>query len=121
MQKKTKLKIAEFLSNEDSRRKQYEQKSFSKKQLKVNFLWVIRFNLTPEKLTLLWPEWKAKIFQALKDTQKTWFLPQINHSPTNHSAEEETIRRLLEFVAESQKSSISVTYELAIAKVAMQI
>ena len=37
MQEKTKLKIAEFLSNEDSRRKQYEEKSFFKKQLKVNF------------------------------------------------------------------------------------
>ena len=53
---KIKLKAAEFLSNDDPRRKQHEEKSVSKNNLKLDMLWLLRFNVTPEKLTMLWPE-----------------------------------------------------------------
>ena len=84
-------------------------------------LWVLGFNVTPDKLTRLWPGWNAKIYEALQYTQKIWYLPQINQSPTNNSVIAETMRRFLEIAAEAQKTSIAVTYDLAIAKIAMQI
>ena len=54
--KKIKLKVAEFLSNDDPHRKQHEEKSVSKNNLKLDMLWLLRCNVTPEKLTMLWPE-----------------------------------------------------------------
>ena len=83
--------------------------------------WVLGFNVTPDKLTPLWPGWNAKISEALQYTRKMWYLPQINQSPTNHSVVAETMRRSLEIAAEAQKTSIAVTYDLAIAKIVMQI
>ena len=54
-------------------------------------------------------------------TQKVWYLPQINQSPTNHSVVAETLRRSLLIAQEAKKNSVVVTYDLAIAKIAMQI
>ena len=54
-------------------------------------------------------------------TQKVWYLPQINQSPTNHSVIAETLRRSLLIAEEAKKNSIVVTYALAIAKIAMQV
>ena len=69
----------------------------------------------------MWPGWNAKISEALQYTQKIWYLPQINQSPTNHSVVAETMRRSLEITAEAHKTTIAVTYDLAIAKIVMQI
>ena len=54
-------------------------------------LWVLGYNLTPEKLTPLWSGWNAKISETLQYTQKIWYLPQINQSPTNYSLVAETM------------------------------
>ena len=64
-------------------------------------LWVLGFNVTPDKLTPLWPEWNAKISEALQYTQKIWYRPQINQSSTNHSFVAETMRRSLEIAVET--------------------
>ena len=84
-------------------------------------LWVLKFSVTPEKLTPLWPGWNARVSEALQYRQKTWYLPHINQSPTNHSAVTETMRRFLEIAAEARKTSIAITYDWAISKFAMQI
>ena len=49
------------------------------------------------------------------------YLPQINQSPKSTSVVAETVRRSLRIASEGQKENISVTYDLAIAKLAMQI
>jgi hypothetical protein len=65
--------------------------------------------------------WNAKVFPNKKQLQKVWYLPQINQSPTSTAAAAEKMGRAQGIVNESKKESISVTYDLAIAKVAMQI
>ena len=50
-----------------------------------------------------------------------WYLPQINQSPASTSVVAETMRRSLRIASEGQKENISVTYDLAIANLAMQI
>lgn len=89
--KKPKRKTAHFLSDDDPHRKQYEEKSVSKNSWKLDMLWLLGFDVTPKKLTSLWHGWKAKILEALQYTQKIWYLPQINLSPTNHSVVAETM------------------------------
>ena len=49
------------------------------------------------------------------------YLPQINESPTSHSVVAETMRRTLEIAKECGRQTIAVTYDLAIAKISMQI
>ena len=66
-------------------------------------LWVLGFNVTPDKLTPLWPGWNTNISETFQYTQKIWYLPQINQSPTNHSIVTETMRRSLVIVAEARK------------------
>ena len=61
-----------------------------------------------------------KTIGSLQYTHKTWYLPQINQSPRNHSVIAETMRSYLEIAAEAQKT-YAVTYDLALAKIAMQI
>ena len=53
--------------------------------------------------------------------QKIWYLQQINESPTSHSVILETMRRSSEIAREFNRDSIAVTYDLAIAKIALQI
>ena len=60
----------------------------------------------------------TKTIGSLQYTHKTWYLPQINQSPRNHSVIAETMR--LKIAAEAQKT-YAVTYDLALAKIAMQI
>ena len=47
--------------------------------------------------------------------------PQINQSPTSTSVVAVTMRTALRIASESQKEYISAKYNLAIAKLAMQI
>ena len=49
------------------------------------------------------------------------YLPQINQSHASTSVVAETVRRSLRIASEGQKQNTSVTYDLAIAKLAMQI
>ena len=54
-------------------------------------------------------------------TQNIWYLPQVIQSPTSTSVVAETMRRLWRIASEGQKENNSVTYDLAITKLAMQI
>ena len=53
--------------------------------------------------------------------QKIFYLPPIKQSPTSHSVVLETMKRPQQLAKESKIKEIAVTYDLAIAKVAMQI
>ena len=48
-------------------------------------------------------------------------MSEINQSRTNHSTIAENMRIFLQTAQEAMKNSVAVTYDLAIAKMAMQI
>ena len=50
-----------------------------------------------------------------------WYLPQINISPTSSAVVRETMKRAQRMAVECNKENIAVTYDLAIAKMAMEI
>ena len=53
--------------------------------------------------------------------QKVWYIDQIKQSSTSNTVVIETLRRAMKIAAECKMNSISVTFDLAIAKVAYQI
>lgn len=53
--------------------------------------------------------------------QEIFYLPQINQSPTSTTVFAETLKRALKFADHFKKESVAVTYDLAIAKIAMQM
>ena len=57
----------------------------------------------------------------IKTTSKNMVPPTNQLSPTSTSALAGAMRNSLRIASESQKENISVTYDLAIAKLAMQI
>ena len=83
-------------------------------------LWMMDFCFSPHG-TAMWVGWNAELFPNTHELQKVWYLPQINQSPTSSAVVAETMRRAQRIASESNKTSISVTYDLTIAKVAMQI
>ena len=62
----------------------------------------------------IWPS-------SAQSTQGIFYLPQINQSPTSIAVVSETLKRALAFANQSKRDSIAVTYDLAIAKIAMQL
>ena len=58
---------------------------------------------------------------SAQSTQTIFCLPQINQSPTSIAVGSETLKRTLAFANQSERDSIAVTYDLAIAKIAMQL
>ena len=75
----------------------------------------------PEKNTPLWAGWNSKFYSAEEPLQKIWYMKQINASATANSVVKETMQRALLVAEECQRKSIAVSYDLAIAKIAMQI
>ena len=86
---------------------------------KYDFLWLTDFMFNDNDTTLMWAGWNAKYSPQNKTTQKIWYLPQINQSPTSTSVVAETMRRSLRIASEGQKENIYVTCDLAVAKLAM--
>ena len=121
--KKLKLVSTSFLPNDDEKRLAYEELSSAlQNRWKIDILWMANFLVdTATALTPLWAGWNTPISLPADYTHNIWYLSQINQSPTNHSVVAETLRRSLDITAEAGKTNISVTYDLAIAKIAMQI
>ena len=113
------LKVA-FLKSKDDRRKPYEidTKVFESVWY-ADVSWMINVALTKD--TPMWAGWNAHRTSKREDTQKIWYLPQINASPTSCSVVQETMKKSQDIAKEAQRNSICVTYDLAIAKLAMQI
>ena len=93
-----------------------------KKVQQHNFLWTsdLTFNRQSGDVPM-WVDWNSRYGPQEEGTQKVWYLKQKNESPTSTSVVEETLKRLQEVAAECNKYNTSVTYDLAIAKVAMQL
>ena len=79
----------------------------------------------------MWVGWNARQ-ESLNTSNKIWpssaqftrsifYLSQMNQSPTSIAVVGETLKRALAFANQSERDSIAVTYDLAIAKIAMQL
>ena len=95
----------------------------TKKKLgwKMDVLWMVDMLTNHDHHTPLWTGWNSRLIPRDEDIQKIWQLPQLNQSPTSNTVAIEAMRRSLAIAAECGRNCISVTYDLAIAKVAMQI
>ena len=69
----------------------------------------------------MWVGWNSQIKCNNDTCQKIWYLPQIDMSPTSSTVVVQTMKVAQSIAQEMGKSEISVTYDLAIAKLAMQI
>ena len=71
--------------------------------------------------TPMWVGWNARLIPRDDERQVVEYLKQINQSPTSYPVVLETLKRTQKLAEESNKKSIVVTYDLAIAKIAMSI
>ena len=87
-----------------------------------NFLWTsdLTFNRQSGDVPM-WVGWNSSYGSREESMQKVWCLKQMNESPTLTSVVAETLKESQKVAEECNKYSISVTYDLAIAKVAMQL
>ena len=70
----------------------------------------------------MWVEWNAKKeSDTFRKIHQIFYLPQINHSPTSTAIVAENLKSALKFADYFKKESVAVTYDLVIAKIAMQI
>ena len=93
----------------------------SYQQAKINdLLWMIQFSILP-KSTPMWVGWNAQHRINKKATEKIWYLPAINQSPTSTEVIKETMKRAQQLTKECGKREIALTYNLAIAKMVMEI
>ena len=88
---------------------------------KNDIFWMSEFIISPIGTVPPWIGWNASKIASTKFQQKVWYLQQINASPTQHAVVEETMNPTLKLADEAKKETVAVTYDLAIAKIAMQI
>ena len=79
------------------------------------------FATDTENSTSMWIGWTSNLIPSDDCAQEIWYLPQINQSPTFDAAVRKTMKKLLKIPSECGKQNIAVTYDLAIAKLTLQI
>ena len=95
----------------------------------MDLKWLIAFAFSKD--VPMWVGWNARQ-ESLNTSNKIWpssaqftrsifYLSQMNQSPTSIAVVGETLKRALAFANQSERDSIAVTYDLAIAKIAMQL
>ena len=119
--KKLKLKISDFLFNDNPERLNFGNSSASINDWKIDILWMLTYLVNFHTVTLFWPGRNSTLIEPMQYMQKVWYLPQVNQSPTNHSTLAEIMHISLQIVQKAMKNSIAVTDDLAIAKIAMKI
>ena len=88
---------------------------------KVNdLLRMIQFSILP-KSTPMWVGWNTQHRIEKKATEKIWYLPAINQSSTSTAVVKETMKKAQQLAVECGKCEIALTYDLTIAKMAMEI
>ena len=117
--KKPKIKSSVFLPMADERRR-YVPPSLIISRL-LDDLWMLSLYLLPDA-TPMWVDWNSRIKNCEDDvSQKVYYLPQIDLSPTSNTVVIETLKIAQRIAEETKKAEICVTYDLAIAKMALQI
>ncbi|KMQ91148.1 hypothetical protein RF55_9017 [Lasius niger] len=97
-----------------------ENCKISKKNATIkDLLWV--FSLSLIKSTPMWTGFNSTITSDNSERQIVDYLPQINLSPTSYSVVHETLVCAQKIAKECNQPQIIVSYDLAIAKMAMQM
>ena len=77
----------------------------------------VGWNARRESLNIINNIWLS----SAKSTQSIFYLNQINQLPTSIGVVGETLKRAFAFANQSERDSIAVTYDLAIAKITIQL
>ena len=112
------MRFSNFLALGDARRKFYPSRLNHVKL--TDSLWLYSLFFFPDD-TPLWVGWNAKISGSDEVCQNIWYLQQIEMSSTSNTAVVHTMKVAQSMAKEMGKPEIAVTYDLAIAKLAMQI
>lgn len=83
-------------------------------------LWIISLALLDSKIPM-WVGWNSLKSTKVLPVQSISYLPPINESPTSAAVVAHTLNVAQNIALQCQQSYICVTYDLAIAKIAMQI
>lgn len=117
--KQTKMLTESMLGLEDQRRALIPGSLQTAR--KLDFIWMASLTMEVPN-TPMWTGWNS--LSTPKDSlpqQRVLYLPQINASPTTADVVMETMQRSLRIADECDQQYISVTYDLAIAKIALSI
>ncbi|XP_011171576.3 uncharacterized protein LOC105204222 [Solenopsis invicta] len=87
---------------------------------KINFTWIFSHLLKLPDIPM-WVGYNSLIFDDKSREQQVSYLTTINDSPTNNSVVVETMKQSQRVANECGEIYMQVTYDLAIAKVALQI
>lgn len=87
---------------------------------KLDLLWVMSHFYKIEN-TPMWVGFNCKVLKENSPQQKIFYLAPINMSPTKSPVVYETLRQCQQIAAECNQAVIMVTYDLAIAIIAMRI
>ena len=85
-----------------------------------DIIWMTEASFFPVE-TPMWVGWNSSYSSYTEASEVIWYLPQINISPTSNAVVRETMKRAQRMAVECNKENIAVTYDLAIAKMAMEI
>lgn len=69
----------------------------------------------------MWVGYNAKIVKDDNSVQNVEYSTQINNTPTDPAVVKETMRRSIQIANECEKQFFSVTYDLAMAHIALRI
>lgn len=121
--KKPKLISSSFLGKDNTERTEIESDNNGciKESWKMDIMWMKSFLVNEEFSTPIWAGWNSLFCRYQDYIHKIWYMPQINQSPTNYSVVAETMKRSMKVAEEAGRSTVAVTYDLAIAKIAYQI
>lgn len=116
--KKPRMDIGIMLATNDPKRQEIPQDLDRIRRL--DFLWNFCLAMGIPN-TPMWVGWNSRIVKDTLPQQKICYLPQLNASPTSSAVVAETMRIAKRLADECNQTSISVTYDLAIAKQAFAI
>ncbi|CAH0563075.1 unnamed protein product [Brassicogethes aeneus] len=86
----------------------------------LDIIWMLSHSLGIPK-TPMWVGYNSKLFNDTSSTQKISYLTPINLSPTKWEVVYETLLQCQKMTKELNQQYMEVTYDLAIAKMAMRI
>ena len=121
--KKPKL-LQEFSTAEEIKKTEESVKLLLIETRNEDIRWMLTVMFDKNNETPMWTEWnfrQEKKSEEKKIIQNVLYLPQINESPTSHFVVVETLKRSLKIADEANADSISVMYDLTIAKIALQV
>ena len=119
--KKSKTVGTNFLPLNHLSRTNPEAQANISKSWEKDILWMADVATDTENSTPMWIGCNSNLIPSDDCTQEIWYLPQINQSPTSYAVVRQTMRKSLKISSECGKHNIAVTYDLTIAKLALQI